>query len=275
MAFVVFAGQSNALGFGMSAETLAPGHGQPDPLTYIWNNETQVFEIMQPGVNTGTAANPEAWGPEVGFAREFRQDHPSEALFIVKSAKGSTGLQQDPDRLDWSPRSEGELFDLTAARVDAARAALGNPDVDAVFLVQGEQDGFVESWAQGYQANMTEWLSAIREAWMQDPEGRIGFARIADSTPFFDTVRAAQSRADANDPLAASFDTDGYEMQTDGLHYGAEGLLRIGANFESFLDAWPQDRHLTKIGGAHFGLAGYELPAAADYQGLFGGFGWG
>jgi hypothetical protein len=270
VAFVVFAGQSNALGFGMSPETLPLGYGAPDPLTFIWNNYAQVYEVMQPGVNTGTVANPRAWGPEVAFAREFRQDHPNDPLFIVKSVKGSTGLEQDPDRLDWSPRSEGELFDLTTDRVAAARAALGNPQVDGVFLAQGEQDAFVHSWAMNYQANLTEWLSAIREAWMHDPGGRIAYTRIADSTPFFETVRWAQVVADANDRLAESFDTYSYDRQADGLHYAADALTQIGANFEAYFEAWSEERPM-KVEGFSRSPVPYGMEPASDYQGLFGG----
>jgi hypothetical protein len=207
----------------------------------------------------------------VAFAQEFRQDHPGESLFIVKSAKGSTGLEQDPDRLDWSPRSEGELFDLTTERVAAARAALGNPPVDGVFLAQGEQDGCVQTWAADYQANVTEWLSAIRDEWMHDPEGRIAYTRIADSTPFFEAVRWAQVQADANDPLAESFDTYAYARQADGLHYGADGLMQIGANFAAYFEAWPDERP-AKAESPNSSPVAYEVDLGSDYRDLFGGW---
>ena len=38
---------------------------------------------------------------------------------VVFGATGSTGLAADPDGLDWSPNSEGEMFDLTTERLEA------------------------------------------------------------------------------------------------------------------------------------------------------------
>lgn len=237
MAFVVFAGQSNALGFGMSRATLPQQDAGVDWLTWIWNNESGAWEPMMPGVNTGTPANPQAWGPEVAFARAFRAAHPDEILTIVKSAKGSTGLAADPDRIDWSPDSAGEMFDLTADRVAAARASIGWPDVDAVFLFQGETDAWDADASAAYADNLRDWFAAIRAEWMGDPEGQIVFGRIADSGPNFETVRWAQYLVDAEDPHATSFDTHALAMQGDGVHYAAPAFLQIGQTFHTLWDA--------------------------------------
>src|SRR4051812_32807820 len=101
MAFVVLAGQSNALGY---LNTGAADYAFDD-LTYIWNNVATGWERMIPGVNTGTPNNPTAWGPEVAFAQDFRASHPDEVLMIVKSVQGSTGVAADPVAMDWSPSS--------------------------------------------------------------------------------------------------------------------------------------------------------------------------
>jgi hypothetical protein len=237
LAFVVFAGQSNALGFGMSRATLPAEYSGLDWLTWIWNNQSGGWEPLMPGVNTGTPANPEAWGPEVAFAHEFRLAHPDEMLIIVKSAKGSTGLAADPARLDWSPQSDGEMFDLTAERIAAARASISWPDVDAVFLFQGETDAWDPAASAAYADNLRDWFSAIRAEWMGDPDGEIVFGRINDSGPYFETVRWAQYVVDAQDPHAASFDTYDQAMQGDGVHYAALAFLEIGETFHSLWDA--------------------------------------
>jgi hypothetical protein len=238
LAFVVFAGQSNALGFGMRRETLPAEYAQIDWWTWIWNNDTGGFQVMVPGFNTGTANNPQAWGPEVAFAHQFHQEHPGEILFIVKSAKGSTSLAQNDDGLDWSPTSQGELFDLTAERVGAARQFLGDMAVDAVFIVQGEQDGFDPDAAAVYGENLTAWLNAIRHDWMGRDDGRVAFAQIADTHEGFHAVREAQAAVDAADPFAASIDAGYLPLQADGLHYAAEGFLQIGQGFYSLFDDW-------------------------------------
>jgi hypothetical protein len=198
---------------------------------------------MVPGVNTGTAANPEAWGPEVAFAQAFHQARPWEVLFLVKSVKGSTGLAQDSDCIDWSPDSEHEMFDLTSARVAAASASLGGMAVDAVLLFQGEQDAFDAEASAAYADNLRDWLAAIRSEWMHDSEGQIAFGRVGEAKPFGDTVRDAQVQVDAEDANVRSFETQDFQMQADGLHYAAEGFVRIGEAFYSAYGdaAWDAD----------------------------------
>lgn len=239
MALVVFAGQSNAVGFGMNCATLLPQVASPfDGLTFIWNNVGRQWEVLLPGYNTGTPVHPEAWGPESAFAAAFRAAHPFEPLFVVKSAKGSTGLAANPDALDWSPQSDGEMFDLTTGRIAEARAALGGAPVDAVFLFQGEQDAFDATAAAAYADNLTAWLAAIRAEWMEDPQGLVVFGRINDSTPYFEQVRWAQYAVDRDDPWAVSFDTYDFAMQCDDLHYAAEGFVQIGQAFCAGYDGW-------------------------------------
>jgi hypothetical protein len=194
--------------------------------------------VLYPGLNTGTLAHPEAWGPETTFAAQFHVTHPFEPLFIVKSAKGSTGLAADPSALDWSPESTGEMFDLTTERIAEARAALGGLAPDTVFLMQGEQDATSLEAANAYAENLRGWLAAIRAEWMGDPQGHIVFGRIGDSTPYFEQVRWAQYVVDLEDPNAVSFDTYDFAMQCDNLHYAADGFLRIGGAFCSAYDGW-------------------------------------
>ena len=242
-AFVIFAGQSNALGFGMDGSTLPGGYGKPDPLTLIWSERSQAYEVMQPGVNTGTANTPSAWAAEVAFARAFRQANPREPLYIVKSARGSTGLAPDPQRLDWSPASPGEMFDATSGQVAAARAAAGGAAVDAVFIVQGEQDATQEGWARDYGRHMADWFAAIRTRWMEDPEGPIFFATVGQPLAHAHAVSRAQALADAADPNARSVDTAQLAWQADRLHYSAAAHLQMGQAFgRLFQDARAAER---------------------------------
>lgn len=236
MTFVVFAGQSNALGYGMDRSTLE--NAEVGSLTFIWNPARGCWEPMAPGVNTGTAANPEAWGPEVGFAQAFHRDNPFEPLFILKSAKGSTSLAAAPDGLDWSPESHGELFDQTTDQITLAREALHGADVDATFLFQGEQDAADATMAADYAENLRGWLAAIRDQWMRNPDGAVAYGRVNDDLPFVDAVRLAQVEVDREDQRAVSFETDGFVMQADMLHYAATGFLEIGRSFFSALESW-------------------------------------
>lgn len=221
-ALVILAGQSNALGFGLGPKDLPTGQ-EPDKDVLIWNGKA--FETMRPGDNTGTPLNPQAWGPEVAFARAWRADHPAGRLFIVKSVKGSTALARNPE-LDWSPQS-GELFALTGDRIHAAQAGLKLP-VSAILWMQGEEDATRPDWAQAYEANLSAALSAMRAGWAQTDTPLI-LGRIGRGFPYAEQVRQAQARVQAHTPRSALVDTDAYPLQ-DGVHYAAAGQMALGAD---------------------------------------------
>jgi Ca2+-binding RTX toxin-like protein len=239
LAFVVFAGQSNTGGAFMNASTL-PQAWTPDPLTLIWDTRAKLWVPMQPGVNTGYGEQPNAWGPEVQFARDFRASHPGEVLRIVKVAHGGTGLDRD-DGLwvgDWSPNSRGELFDEVTRTVGEARAAAGGLRPDAVFYGQGEEDATNWAKASRYADNLQQLLSAIRGQWMEDPAGKVGLFRINTTAPFSGEVRNAQASVDAADANAASFDANPFARQGDGLHFSAAGYTDIGRGYAALYEGW-------------------------------------
>ena len=240
MPLVLFAGQSNALGFGNTG---------PAPYTPTWRvqmwtdtNHNGVWDVgdnfnaMVPGVNTGTPNHPTAWGPEVQFANDWLAANPAGILYIGKVAKGSTALAQN-DGLDWSPASRGELFDQAATVALHMRANLGVSKLDAVFWMQGEQDATNADWAATYDVNLTSFISEVRSQWMNEPDGYVGLGRITDSValPFSLDVRVAQWAEDQTDPNLHSFKTIGFDMQEDGLHYSTAGQVALGA---AFFDGW-------------------------------------
>lgn len=239
MTIVVFAGQSNTGGYGMSEATLA----QPwtaDPNILIWNTTSHRWESMQPGVNTGYGQFSTAWGPEVQFALDFRAAHPGEALRIVKVAHGGTGLDRDDGQWvgDWSPESRDELFDEVTRIVAEARGAAGGERVEAVFFGQGEEDAAYAGKAQDYAANLPALFSAIRAQWMENPNGHISFFRINTAAPYAEQVRTAQATVDAADDYALSFDTESFGRQGDLLHFSGDGHRSIGHGYFEAFQAW-------------------------------------
>lgn len=241
--YIILAGQSNALGFGNTGpapyvptaqvQIFADSNG--DGLGDVWN-------YMNPGVNTGMPANPTVWGPEVEIANRWRADHPdpNDHLWIVKVAKGSTGLAEDASQLDWSPASVGEMYDRATAVVGAAKAQLvGSPyafdHFDAMMWMQGETDATDPAKAAAYNSNLTGFLAEARFDWgvTEVVAGRIttGAGAPADNL----AVRVAQWDVDAADAHLATFKTIGDDMQADGIHYAAAGHISLG---DAFYDGW-------------------------------------
>ncbi len=223
-ALIVTAGQSNDLGFGVTPAEL-PAAWRAGPDVQIWRDDH--FETMRPGVNTGTPANPQAWGPEVGFAISWRAEHPGETLYIVKVVKGSTGLADDPRQLDWSPASH-EMFDQATAQIAAAKVAVWLP-VSAILWMQGEEDATDPAKAAAYEANLRDLFAHMRADWagFDTPIifGRIG---AAAHEAYADAVRSAQGAVDQADPAATMVDTDSFALQADHLHLTGAGQVQLG-----------------------------------------------
>ncbi len=239
MAFVVFAGQSNTGGAYMTASTV-PATWKPDPSILIWNEGFKAWAPMQPGVNTGFGQMPEAWGAEVQFALDFRAAHPGEELRILKISWGGTQLARNDTQwlYDWSPASDDELFDRTADAIRQASAAAGGARPSMVFWGQGEEDANFRATSAAYGQNLPAFFAAIRESWLQDPAGKIGFFRIAGTPAFGEDVRAAQLATDLADSNAESFDTRNFPLMADNVHYSAAGHQMIGDAYFQLYERW-------------------------------------
>lgn len=237
-AHIIIAGQSNTLGYLNNG----PAPYVPTARVQIWALQadgSHQWNYMRPGPggNTGTPANPDAWGPEVEIAKRWLADNPTGNLWIVKDAKGSTGLAQDSGQLDWSPASTGEMFDHATAMIDAARANLdGSPYQfarwDAAMWMQGETDATDPAKAAAYSVNLTGFLAEARFEW---DVTEVYAGRITDTPALPDNfpVRVAQWDVDQADPHLETFKTIGLTMQPDQIHYADH----IGLG-DKFYDAW-------------------------------------
>lgn len=230
---ILLAGQSNALGFGNTD----PAPYIPTARVQIWTDTDgdgmgDAFNYMLPGHNTGTASQPHAWGPEVGFAQAWLEANPDGVLWLGKVAKGSTGLAEDAGALDWSPGSAGELFDQAAFVSWQMRSNLGVGHLDGVAWMQGETDAYDPAKAAGYAVNLRDFVAEAREEWAVT---EFALGRISHTPTHSEAVRVAQWLVDQEDDHVASFKTIGYGMQADGLHYDASAHLAIGRGmFDAF-----------------------------------------
>lgn len=265
MALVVFAGQSNVGGAYMDASTMTRPY-TPDPSVQIWNDQSKAWETMQVGVNTGYPAQERAWGPEVQFALDFKARFPGETLQIVKIAHGGTGLRVDPSlwAYDWSPSSDNELFDDATKTIQAATGAAGVSRPDMVLWGQGEEDSNTAQAAAAYQQNLSAFFGAVRQEWLGDPAGKIGFFKLGGSGAYLNQVREAQGAVDAADPNAVSFDTLYMPRLPDGVHMSGVAHEMSGAEFFKIYAA-------LRTGQQPGGGAGLKLDGTSGPDTLFGG----
>lgn len=238
-AHVIIAGDSNGLGFLNNG----PAPYTPTARVQLWvdtdgDGKGDDWNYMNPGVNTGTLSNPYAWGPEVGIANQWLNDHPTGNLWIVKDAetvKGGTTLA-----IDWNPTS-GAYFASTAHAASAAMHTLdGGPyafdHYDVAFVVLGSNDAANHAYAESYAANLGVFDPAAREAWHV---AELVMPRISDHVGTAEDnllVRVAQWAVDQADPHMTSFKTIGYAMADDGIHYAhPDGFIALGLGS---YDAW-------------------------------------
>lgn len=252
---MVFAGQSNMVGWGMSPMTLPKGYMKTDPLTCIWT--AKGWQPMRPGFNTPSPDAPRTWGAEASFARAFRVAHPNQPLLIVKSSVGGTGIAPDPAEPDWWPDTRGELTDQASAAIAAARRALPRPTpVSAVFWMQGETDATWAWKAPAYRANFPYWLATIRRRWMADPQGFVAWGRITTRLPYATTVRDVQRDVHLATPNTAMVEADDLALQHDMLHIASRGHVELG---ERFFRAWRAQARSAKV-AAGFAIRARENP---------------
>ncbi len=235
--FVIEAGQSNAVTFNNTG----PAPYVVNDLTYIWNDTQHWWEVMRPGVNTGTPNNPTTWGPEVGFANAFRAEHPTEVLAFVKSAMGSTGIAPLPNAEDWSPASHGEMFDKTTAMVARAMAQFGGPQAThpTVLFVGGETDATYEAGMLGFRDNLLTLVAGMKSQWGAD---HIEVAAVHDvpELPYNEGVRWGAFNVAATDDHVEAYQTSGgaFTLLPDHVHFDAQGALEVGKAGYGATDTW-------------------------------------
>lgn len=237
-ALVVVAGQSNALGYTLGPADLPPHLRKPMAKVRIWDPARRAFAPLLAGVNTGSPNNPGAWGPEAQFAFRWSQERPCAPLYVVKYARGETGVALDPAHSDWSPSSDGDVWAKATTQVDAAEAALKSQSqplqVAAVFWMQGETDAQDPGKAEAYRQNLSNLIMRIRARW-GDEKTRVYIGQVDDpsaSITGWDKVRQAQAAVAASTPDVHLTDTDPLPRQpADGVHLTGAGQVGLGDRF--------------------------------------------
>lgn len=238
----IAAGQSKMLGFGHDLTTL-PAHLNGANFnygpTYIFGMNATWWGQITPGVNTGSANLPQAWGPLAQAAYDFRQEHPDDILLIVQWSPGSTGVAMDPTQGDWSPASVGEAFDMMTSRLLAARNALSDPALfdsaqKTLLWVGSETDATDYAKALVHGANFDAFLAASKAVWGWE---KAVVARVDQDMVLAQDQMVAESvyAVDEARPDTYSFGTKGYGVASDGIHGTTEFNVLVG---HSLFDGW-------------------------------------
>jgi len=247
------AGQSNAVGCNSDAGKLPPELYTPQPDVLFWFEEGPWGSVHDPVRRIRSDAwlplqfqsDPDygtfgwyddGFGPEIRLGRTLA-DHLTADVAVLKFAINATSLAGD-----WDPDTSGSLYQQMLDILDEALTVLASQGHTTVlasaFWMQGEWDALYGSYAAAYQSNLTAFITELR-ADCGNPTLPFVIGRLCAGIeecpyftfPYLDTVRAAQQAVAASVPNAAMVDTDDLPLNTDFLHFTAEGQLKLGARF--------------------------------------------
>lgn len=242
-------GQSNADGRGLIADLPAPDQARTYDDVYISQDDVSIsaaaqgaFDLLSLGSNHNENSSTQ-FGAEVPWANN-REDNPTgRPLYILKNARGSTGIA--PKSLSGDPVSYStQESEVTAGFWNgllrhyyyAISNALENNvglDLKAFVAFQGEQDAQNTTLANVWEANFNLIVDKL-----ELHTGLSGFpiyvTRIRDDSPPDATalaiVRAAQEDVVSTLGARASLvDVDSYDYNaTDDIHLTADGIVSYG-----------------------------------------------
>lgn len=222
----VLAGQSNMVGFGVTADLPDELRAVPSNLRYYLDGQSTTF------------AEQVSFGPEVAFAHRMSEAFPDREIVLIKHAIGGTSL------LAWAPVWDSARAEITAnAAVGPLYSHLmeyvadapleSDAELGAVLWMQGERDARYPEAGRDYLPNLEVLVSRLR-ADLQAPDLPFILGLVnppEDGWPATEIVREAQRQAEARIPRVGLVSTEGVTKGADNLHYDSEGQLELGRRF--------------------------------------------
>jgi len=257
---LILAGQSNMVGLGYNSE-LSAADKAPVASTTIYYDDSihpnpNTLKWMPLGPGFGVTAD--RFGPELSFGRRLRQLWPQPPLAIIKVAEGGTALY---DR--WAAKT-GDLYLTLVSTVKQQLAALNattQAGVVGVVWMQGESDGMNATHAAAYQANLTAFVTALRQdLGLPALPFTAGLISLRPEWPWATTVRAGTIAAiSALAPMNVVETADLSTHATDPVHYDSASNLTLGRRFANAAAAHHAD-------GWSFGLGFGPVQGAGAWR---------
>lgn len=193
-----------------------------------------LYESGMPGIEDLT-------GPQYAFAHALNLAGINE-MAIVRTALGGKSIRPI-DGIDWSPQSDGELYDSLMTNIKTAILDLTSKGFDVeikgLFWMQGEADATRVANAQRYEADLTAFIKQIR-ADLHMPDLPVHLGAIGDDDTRFPEggaiVRETQQHLAETLHNVSYVETKTFEMD-DWVHFSESGYYELGEGFaNSFLE---------------------------------------
>jgi hypothetical protein len=250
---IIVAGQSNAVNLHADISYLPKDtndakipfyyySGGPPKGGYTFNSnsngkwETLKYQTQNPYL----FLQKDFFGPEMGLARKLYKA--GYAIAVFKMSCFGTNLAKD-----WGKgiTSGNKLYSILMGQIDTAFIELNkknlSPEITGFFWMQGESDAENESYANNYNANLKKFINDLR-ADLKTPDMPFIIGRIGShsSYAYKDIVRKAQADVCSEMINVRWVDTDDFPLDTDKIHYLADGVYRLGGRMaDSWLALYP------------------------------------
>lgn len=229
----ILSGQSNMAGFAKVSELPANLKNTQENVIINLDAEGDISKRgrwLNSGPGFGTSSS--QFGPELTFGKTLADSLPGKTIALIKNAVSGTSLASTSG---WRPPSSdgatGTLYTNMMNHIDRAMASLDTSKYTPLFAgfvwLQGEFDAMNSVDADDYESNLTNLIKDIRQ--------KTGVEGLPVIIPMIDAqniwthnskVRAAEIAVTKSLANVDTLDTKGF--QTDGIHYKADGQIKIG-----------------------------------------------
>ena len=235
----LLSGQSNMCGAGVVNELPAELKKPVDSvIIYLASegdaNKLRKWLTLEPGFGSSQLnGGKPAFGPELLFGKTISDSLPGIKIAIIKDAVSGTSLAESNN--GWRPPSSGgsvgTLYSNMMKHIKDAFDALDTSKytihMGGFVWLQGEFDAMNNSQADAYETNLTNLIKDIRDT--LNAEDLPVILPMIDAQSIWSQhakVRAADIAVRNKLENVDTLDTKGFE--TDGIHYKAPGVIKIG-----------------------------------------------
>ena len=235
----ILAGQSNTEGLGLNTDLKSP-YDKPEPKVQMWMNNDKGLEPLAGGFGHV----PQWFGSAVTLCHALKTALQGKPIVIVKAGYSGANLAAD-----WNPKT-GQWYGVLKEKIEKATAALTaqgkTVNLAGMFWIQGESDTMNKDMAEAYEANLTAFISTVRQD-LKSPELPFVFTRVHEKLGdpessvhgqggfnFVPIVRKGQEAVATKVPRTKLVNTDKLSLRLkppnyDNLvHYDSEGFLDLG-----------------------------------------------
>jgi len=253
LSIVFVGGQSNALNLHADA-SLVPTSGLDSSILFYYHSGLPPDQTTYPesfiatSDSTWTTLQTQVQSPYIGLFDSFfgpemllgrtLAENGWQNLAIFKVVYAGTHLAHDWKKGD---HSMADAYDHFLDQLEIATDSLQQWNIPWKFVgmcwMQGESDAYSLDFANAYAENLTTFINDVR---LDLGEGQLSvvLGKISNQNPAYqysNMVRSAQQSVANNDPHISLISLDDQPMDTDGLHFMAQGVITMGLRFAEAL----------------------------------------